>query len=179
MNEKLMDCFTNPVKCKLFLEIKSKGRVTAKQLAKTYSDIPQATLYRYLNRMLSDGILKVTEENKVRGTIEKVYAVEFGLFSDIQKMLMGNSGEAYMQMFTQYMIGLLSEFKGYAFRKNIDILHDGSGFSTVPFYATMDELEEALKKVTEIIEPLKNNKPRQGRRMRSLALIVTPPKAED
>lgn len=94
-------------------------------------------------------------------------------------MLEENSGEVYMQMFDQYMIGLLSEFKEYAFRKNTDILHDGSGFSTMPFYATMDELDETLKKVTEIIEPLKNNKLRQGRRMRSLAIIVTPPKAED
>ncbi|MBY1762104.1 hypothetical protein KWT62_17285, partial [Clostridioides difficile] len=32
MNEKLMDCFVNPIKCKLLLEVFSNNRTTAKQL---------------------------------------------------------------------------------------------------------------------------------------------------
>lgn len=63
MTGRLMECITNPVKCKLLLEIHSKGKATAKQLADIYTDIPQATLYRHLKKMLSDGILQVVEEN--------------------------------------------------------------------------------------------------------------------
>ena len=44
MTDKLMDCITNPVKCKLLLEIHSQGKSTAKHLANIYNDIPQATL---------------------------------------------------------------------------------------------------------------------------------------
>ena len=61
MDKKLMECLTNPVKCKLLLEIYSSGHSTAKQLADIYNDIPQATLYRYLKRMTDDGILKIVE----------------------------------------------------------------------------------------------------------------------
>ncbi len=50
MTDKLMECFTNPVKCKLLLEIRSQGQTTAKHLAETYTDIPQATLYRNLKK---------------------------------------------------------------------------------------------------------------------------------
>ena len=41
MTDKLMECITNPVKCKLLLEIHSKEKATAKQLADIYNDIPQ------------------------------------------------------------------------------------------------------------------------------------------
>ena len=51
MTGRLMECITNPVKCKLLLEIHSKGKATAKQLADIYTDIPQATLYRHLKKM--------------------------------------------------------------------------------------------------------------------------------
>ncbi len=71
MTDRLMECITNPVKCKLLLEIHSQGKATAKQLADIYTDIPQATLYRHLKKMLSDGILQVVEETQVRGTVEK------------------------------------------------------------------------------------------------------------
>ena len=52
MNEKLMDCFVNPIKCKLLLEVFSNNRTTAKQLGEKFQDISKATLYRYLNIML-------------------------------------------------------------------------------------------------------------------------------
>lgn len=178
MNDNLMSCFTNPIKCKLFLEIHLKGKATAKQLADSCPDIPQATLYRYLNRMSSDGILKIVEENRVRGTIERVYAEDTGLISDVQKLIKENSGEAYLQLFTQFMMGLLLEFKEYASQKDIDLLHDGSGFSTMPFYATLEELADVSKKIHDVIEPLKKNLATPERKMHTLAVIFTPPKTE-
>lgn len=50
MTDQLMECITNPVKCKLLLEIHSQGKATAKHLADIYNDIPQATLYRHLKK---------------------------------------------------------------------------------------------------------------------------------
>ena len=74
MTDKIMECITNPAKCKLLLEIYSKGQATAKHLSDTFGDIPQATLYRNLKKMLNDGILKVVDETQIRGTVEKSYA---------------------------------------------------------------------------------------------------------
>lgn len=87
MADKLMDCITNPVRCKLLLEIYSRGQATAKHLSDTYNDIPTATLYRHLKKMLTDGILKVVEETQVRGTVEKTYALAFNINKDMEEML--------------------------------------------------------------------------------------------
>ena len=119
-----MDCITNPVKCKLLLEIHSQGKATARHLSDIYNDIPQATLYRHLKKMLSDGILQVIEETQVRGTVEKTYALASDINSNMKKMMEENSGELYMQYFMQYIIGFAKQFQQYCQSPDINIQKD-------------------------------------------------------
>jgi DNA-binding PadR family transcriptional regulator len=80
----------------------------AKQLSEKYSDIPQATLYHYLKQMTTNHIV---EENQIRGTVEKVYAVKNKGDVDVEKMLRENNGGFYMQLFSQFVMGLMQELK--------------------------------------------------------------------
>ena len=175
MEQKVMDCFTHPIKCKLLLELHSAGKATAKQLAEIYDDIPQATLYRYLKRMTNDGILKVVEENQVRGTIEKTYALALDLDTDGQELLGENAGEAYLQMFMQYAFGFIKRFQEYCKNSDIDIPGDRSGFSLAPIYATDEELDAAMSEYAKIIQPLYQNRPTPDRKSRTIGLILSPP----
>jgi len=176
MNEKMAECFANPIKCKLLIEISNKERATAKQLAETYSDITHATLYRHLKKMTADGILKVVEENQIRGTVERVYAVSPDTSLDAKKMVEENNGQAYMMMFTQFMMGLTEEFREYASRPDINILQDGSGFTVAPVYVTTKELEAAIIEIGKIINPLVGNEKTPERDLHNIAIITTPPK---
>lgn len=175
MEQKLMDCFTHPIKCKLLLELYSLRRATAKELAKVYADIPQATLYRHLKHMTEDGVLKVVEETQVRGMIEKTYAPAFSLEADELDMTGENAGSAYMQMFMQYILGFIRRFQEYTGKQSIDIARDMSGFSLAPIYATDEELRQAMAACSEIILPLYKNKPGSGRKPRTLGMIISPP----
>jgi DNA-binding transcriptional ArsR family regulator len=175
MDQKVMDCFTHPIKCKLLLELYSAGKATAKQLAEIHNDIPQATLYRYLKRMTDDGILKVAEENQVRGTVEKTYAVAIDLDSSGQELVGESAGDAYMQMFMQYIIGFMKRFQEYCKNPDIDIVKDKSGFSLAPIYATDEELVAAMDEYTKIIQPLYKNEPKSNRKSRTIGLIISPP----
>ena len=173
---KLVEHLTNPVKCKLMLDIQIKERATAKQLAETNPDVPQATLYRYLKKMTKDGVLKVVEENRVRNTIERVYAVADDLGGDTKKLLEENNGPAYMQIIAQGVMGILREFREYTSRDDIDILHDGSGLTVVPINVTLEELNEVMQKIGEIVTPLMQNAPAPGRSLHNLCFVITPPK---
>ena len=175
MNDKLMTCFTNPVKSKLFSDIETHGRTTAKDLAQRNVGIPQATLYRYLKKMVEDGILEVVEERQVRNVREKIYDIAVDFESEIGKMIDDNSGKGYLSLFQQFSNGLLSEFQAYAARESIDIKNDGSGFRIVPFYATIGELEELSLKIQELLRPYHENEPAPGRQMRNIAIVFTPP----
>jgi len=178
MTEKLMEYLTNPIKNRLILEVMAQGTTTAKALASTIKSIPQATLYRYLNKMVSDGVLRVVEERHVRNVTEKVYAMAIDFEANVEKMLNENDGEAYLTLFQQFTIGLLNEYATYCAQDHIDIQNDGSGFRVHSFHATLDELKELSTNIRKLIEPYTTYEATPDRKARSVAVIFTPPTAE-
>ena len=178
MNDAWMASFTNPIKCKLLSDIDRGGKTTAKELAQSNQNIPQATLYRYLKKMVEEGILEVVEERPVRNVREKVYGVAIDFKAEIEQMLEANSGKGYLGLFQQFCNGLIGEFEAYAAKEDIDIQADGSGFRVVPFYATTSELGELSLKIQEVIRPYYEHEPAPGRQMRNVAIVFTPPATE-
>lgn len=176
MNEKLLSSITNPIKCKLLIEINSRKTATAKNLCETYPDIPQATLYRYLNKMLKEEIIKVVEENQIRGTVEKVYSLNFDFKKELQENTANFTGKTYMQLFMQYVLGLLNEFREYTSQSDIDIANDGSGFTLYPVYLSTAEVHELAQKFSDLLQPYREHKNNNERNLHSIAFIVTPPK---
>ena len=174
MTDKLMECITNPVKCKLLLEIYSQGQATAKHLSDKYTDIPPATLYRHLKRMLHDGILKVVEETQVRGTVERTYALAQNINSNMEKILEENSGELYMQYFMQYIMGFARQFQQYCQSPNINIKEDMTGFSLSPLYVSDEELTALVTEISKTISAVKNNEPNAERKLRTIGVIISP-----
>jgi len=175
MDNKLIEYITNPAKSRLLTAIGAQGQTTAKELAKTVDGIPQATLYRYLKKMVEDGVLEIAEERQVRNVREKVYRVAIDLNAEIGKMVAENSGEWYLSVFRQFSNGLVDEFQKYAARDDINIAKDGSGFRIMPFYATYAELEELALQMWELTKPYYENASTPERQLRNVAIIFTPP----
>lgn len=176
MNDNVAECFANPIKCKMLLEIQKQGQATAKQLSGACGGISHATLYRYLKKMTTDGVLQIVRENKVRGMVEKVYTIADSFLVDTERMVKENDGNGYMMLFTQFVAGLTEEFREYASRADIDILRDGSGFTVAPVYATLEELTAAITAIGQILDPLYNNEKTAERDLHNIAIITTPPK---
>ena len=176
MNKKIMDYLVNPVTNKLLVELHFKEQATTKELAEVCNDIPQATLYRYLNRLLNDKMIKVVAENEVRGTIEKVYALNVDLAKTTEEIKNSNDGEKLMHIVNTGIINILAEFKEYIAKGNCDLNNDGITFAVSSFYATDEEYLEMMKKMGSIIQDASGNKATPQRKLRSLNLIITPPK---
>jgi len=174
--KEILDCIVNPVKSKIILSLQEKGECTAKDILSSHPDIPQATLYRTLKRLVDSGILKVASETKVRAVTEKVYALNESFLNVNQTIIEQNDGELYFKLFTNFVFELMKEFQKYAEQPSIDIDEDASGFSAVPIYASREEMMDIGKKFNEIINPyLTRNTPDGEQRRRILATIVTPP----
>lgn len=168
----------HPVRCKLFVELYTRKEATAGELARANADIPQATLYRHLNSMEEKGLLKVVRQRKKRALFEKVYAVAFDFAADTEAMVRENRGDIYAALFFQYMMVFMQEFQAYAVRPDIDIAGDGSGFSMGPVYATDQELADVLGQIGALLDTLRSeaSPPEAGRKMRTIGLIITPPR---
>lgn len=126
--------------------------------------------------MLGDGILKVVEENHIRGTVEKVYALDYDMDAEWKSMGDTNDGKAFMQFVTHYTLGILREFQEYTAKENMDLKGDGTGLFIAPVYATNEELKLALNKIVEILTELKDNTPTGERKLRNICTTITPPK---
>ncbi|MCL1806240.1 MAG: hypothetical protein FWG31_00885 [Oscillospiraceae bacterium] len=176
--ENFLSCLSNPINAKLLLEIKERGQTTASQLLAKFSDVPQATLYRRLQKMLGDGHLKIAGENQIRGTVEKVYALNYDLDAEWNKMGNTNDGRTYMRFVTYHTLGILREFMEYTAKEDINIQKDATGLFIAPVYATNEELTETLNKIIEALTELKDNKPDGERRLRNICITITPPKNE-
>lgn len=175
MTEKLMEYLTNPTKNKIIIEVMTKGEATAKQLALVNKELPQASLYRYLKKMVDDGVLVVKRERKVRNVIEKTYAMGIDFEAYTEKLLQENSGEAYLALFGQFAMGLLGEFRRYCKRDTINLVEDGSGFRVASIHASREELAELSKKMWALVAPYQNREAIADGKDRSIALIFTPP----
>ncbi len=176
MDENFFSSISDPLNAKLLLEIYEQKQATTAHLLVKFQDIPQATLYRRLKKMLADGVLKVVEENPIRGTVEKVYALGYDIDAGLKNMSDTNDGKTLQRFVTHSLLGILREFGEYTAKENIDIKEDGVGFFIAPVYATNEELIAALDKIVETLYGLKDNKPNKARKLRNIFIASTPPK---
>lgn len=176
LNKKIMDYLVNPVTNKLLVELHFKKQATPKELLETCNDIPQATLYRYLNRLLIDEIIEVVAENEIRGTIEKVYALKIDLEKTTEEIKNSNDEQKLMHIVNSGIMNILAEFKEYIAKGKCDFKKDGITFAVSSFYATDEEYLEMMKKIGGIIQDINKNRATPQRKLRSLNLIITPPK---
>ena len=78
MAETLLDVVLNPVRMKVICSIARRGAASALQLAKELPEVPQASLYRHIRKLADSGVIQVVEEPRIRGTIERTYAITRG-----------------------------------------------------------------------------------------------------
>ena len=171
-----MKYFTDPVKSSLLAHMNLMGEFTTKALLAANLNITQATLYRYIKKMLDDGLIAVSRERQVRNVIEKTYKVTSKQDDMFKEMLETNDGAAYHMLFQHFAAGIAMEFGEYASRDDIDIINDGSGFRSQPFYANLEDLKKIGAEIEAIIKPYYEQGPGEGRQLRNFARIITPPK---
>lgn len=172
--EKLVDLVLHPIRMRLIIALSGR-EMTAQQLAETLGDVPPATLYRHLNRLTKAGVLVLSDERRVRGTLEKVYTLKKqSAFIDPQEFA-ALSREDHLRCFTTFVASLLDDFSRYI--KNaepLNVLTDGMGYQKLPLELSDEEFTEVAKGINAAIIPHLNNQPAPGRKRRILATMVMP-----
>jgi len=173
VNEKFIECLTNPVKSLLLRTIYEQEQATTKELAQVVPKTPQATLYRYLKKMVADGLIKVVAENSIRNVKEKVYGMAVDFEAELKKIADDTSGATFVVQFQNFTNGLLEEFQKYLAKDDKPL--DSFGFGMLPIHATDKEAMELYKKIEELLQPYHNNPLTEDRQLRNFAMVLTPP----
>jgi len=175
MNEKLIECLAHSVRGKLLRTIDEQERATTKELAQIINTLSQASLYRYLKRMVDDGLIEVVEENQIRNVKEKVYGMAIDLDAELKKIAEDTSGVTFLAQFQNFTNGIMDEFQAYFKDNDVPTIGFGFGFGILPIHVTNKEASELYQKIEELLQPYHNNLLTHDRQLRNFAMIFTPP----
>lgn len=174
MDNSLLSCILNPIRMKIIQALIKNKNMTVQQIAKELPDVPQATLYRHLNKLVKSKAIVVVKENKVRGALEKIYAIDINPYTKLTKDMESGGKEEYLNLFYNYLMTLLGDFESYLSKENIDFERDGVSFRSAAIYLSDEEYNVFLRDLMKIFEKVLNNEPSPERRLRKISTIMMP-----
>jgi predicted transcriptional regulator len=170
------DLFLHPVRLRIITAI-SSHRMTVKEIAKTMPDIPLTTLYRNLNALAAGGIIRVVEENQIRGTVERVYMLT-AIPNLTDEDLRGMTKTDFEEAFTTYISTLLSDAKHYldgkAEGEEIRLIQDGVVVSKIELFLNQEESRRMNENLQKLVMEAAQNEPKSGRRRHVFSCVIIP-----
>ena len=167
----------HPVRLRIVQALVGRERTT-QQLKDELSDVPQASLYRHVARLVDAGLLHVTEKQAVRGGMERTYAVNESAVELGPAAFASATAEDHLRYFATFVGSLVARFERYLRSLgSADALESGSGpirYEQVPLWLTDIEVSEAAARWEEVLEPLRANQPNGERRRMLLSLTLFP-----
>lgn len=170
MTKALLEVVLHPVRMQIVQALAPDKRLTAAQIGERLPSIPQASLYRHLNKLVEAGLLTVVEQNQVRGTLEKVYALQEVAPLNPDEL----TKEDHLRFFLTFTANVAQSFEEYLRREGSDPSRDWVSYRAASFYATPAEFEQFITALRATFELVLNNSPAPGRIGLNMATILIP-----
>lgn len=168
------EALLHPVRLRIVQALLSGEPKTAGQLARILGDVPQASLYRHIKRLVETDFLHVIEERPVGGAVERVYTVNKETTVLTGTDLASVTPEEHLRYFTNFCLMLIGKFGRYLEQDRIDLEADLVGYRTLTLHLTDDELQQLLTEMKRPVLAVRDNKPAPGRRPRLFATVIMP-----
>ena len=168
------DLLLHPVRLRIVQAFLGDRALTTTELQAELPDVPAASLYRQVARLVDGGVLGVVAERRVRGAVERTYvlrtaAASIGL-DEFAKM----TPDEHRHAFLAYVAGLIGDFDRYLARADIDLLRDGVSYRMAAMWLDDAELMELLRELVTVVQPRLANPPKPGRTRRIFATVLLP-----
>ena len=168
------DLLLHPVRLRIIQAFLGDRALTTSQLSAELSEIPSASLYRHVARLVAAGVLQVVAERRVRGAIERTYVLRLAAARVNLDELATMSTDDHRQMFRAYVASLLADFDRYLARGNPDLVRDGVAFGIEGLWLDDAELRDLMVDLYRVLQPRRVNGPKKGRRRLLLASVFMP-----
>lgn len=149
--------------------------LTPLELVEELGDVPQATLYRHVNRLEDGGLLQIVEERQVRGGVERTYGLVEGATTLAGDDLADADTATHLAYFATFTGSLLASWARYlGDGEPPDLEADGAGYRQVPLWLSDDEYAAFLADLGAVVARAYAHEPTPERRRRLLTTIVHP-----
>lgn len=173
MSESKTDVILHPVRMRIIQSLVSEP-LTVQQMKERMPDIPQATLYRHLKKLFESKVVFVVDEQQIRGTVEKWYALqpkEVNLGTD---ELANYNKEQYMTLFMKYIANIMAEYERYVSQEKVDFVNDGVSLRQASLYLSDEEFSSLIQELGQAYSKVLTNKAAPNRKKRTFANIIIP-----
>jgi len=163
------DLLLHPVRLRIVQAFLGERPLTTSELSAELSDVPSASLYRHVARLVDAGVLQVVSERRVRGALERTYMLRLAAARIGPDEIASMSADEHRQAFMAFVAGLLADVDRYLQRDDADPLRDGVGYRMAGMWLDDAEL---LRDLVRVLQPRLANPPRKDRRRRILATVL-------
>ncbi|MBS2967773.1 helix-turn-helix domain-containing protein [Metabacillus sp. KIGAM252] len=163
----------HPVRMKIAQALINGRELSAQQLSERIDGVPPATLYRHINKLLEAEIIEVVQENPIRGTVEKIYALKqtgAATPEDLEKI----SKEEHLDLFAAFTNQLAGMYEDYLNQEAFNLIEDGVGYRLASVHLTDEEFIELMGKMASLMVEAMEKQPSPERRTRHIATITIP-----
>lgn len=173
------DLLLHPVRLRIVEAFLGDRALTTGQLRAELPEVPPASLYRHVARLVDAGVLAVVAQRRVRGALERTYVLRTSAASVPLDELASYGPEEHRRMFMTFVAGLLADFDRYLERGDIDLLRDGVSYRLAGLWLDDAEFAQLLRELAVVLQPRMASPPGPGRRRRILASVLLPGEPAD
>jgi DNA-binding transcriptional ArsR family regulator len=168
------DLLLHPVRLRILQTFLGGRTLTTSQLQAELPNIPPASLYRHVAKLVDAGVLSVVNERRVRGALERTYELRTSEATVKPDDLASLSPDEHREMFMTFVAGLLREFDRYLERGDIDLIRDGVSYRLTGMWLSKAEARKLAQDLNDVLLPRTTNTPRRGRKRWYFGSIALP-----
>lgn len=168
------DLLLHPVRLRIVQAFLGDRALTTTQLRDELADVPPASLYRHVARLVDHDVLSVVNERRVRGTVERTYVLRVGAARISADQVATMTPDEHRQAFLAFVAGLIGDAERYLARPDVDPLRDGANYSLAGLWLDDAEFAEFARDLYTVVQPRLANAPKHGRTRRILATVLLP-----
>jgi Helix-turn-helix domain len=168
------DLLLHPVRLRILQTFLGDRTLTTADLQAELTDIPPASLYRHVAKLVDGGVLAVVGERRVRGAVERTYKLRTSEATVKPHDLAGLTPDEHRGMFMAFVAGLLREYDRYLDRGDVDLVRDGISYRLTGMWLTNGEARRLARELNDVLLPRVANTPRRGRKRWYFGAIAIP-----
>lgn len=168
------DLLLHPVRLRIVQAFLGDRALTTTQLRDELADVPPASLYRHVARLVEHDVLSVVTERRARGAVERTYVLRVGAARIAADEVARMTADEHWQAFLAFVAGLIGDAERYLARPDVDPLRDGANYSLAGLWLDDAEFAEFARELYTVVQPRLANAPKAGRTRRIFATVVLP-----
>ena len=155
----------NSVRMRIVQHLMINGTATATQLAGSMTEVPKTTLYRHINVLEQAGIISVVDERKVRGTIEKTFAI------NMEAIEAEKDEDVVLNNAFSFLMNVYGDFVKFFTKEDADPQEEGVFIRTTDFMLKDKDFDKFCKELEGVFEKYKA---KSGDKLRKITIISAP-----